>query len=337
MLETSLIENPGRVLLLTACLALGCTTIHAPDDGGERDGGSCSCVGRECGDDGCGATCGSCSAGETCVDGVCGDCPRSCTGRECGDDGCDGSCGTCPIGQVCTTAGQCEGCTPSCAGRECGVDSCGTGSCGTCPAGESCSESGTCEAICVPNCAGRECGSNGCPTGSCGTCGAGDVCNAAGQCVCAAPVTCYRDYDGDGYANMRTTCSMSQCECPAGYIEARPDGAWDCNDTLPEIHPGADYGPPSPCVSRDAFCGSGLSTICSEPVRDLNCDGVVQRESTAIGGGCGIIGGVCRVIGGGAGWRTSVPDCGAEADWFLGTCTSTCSPLYLLGREQECR
>ncbi len=34
-------------------------------------------------------------------------CTPSCTGRECGDDGCGGSCGSCPEGLVCDVDGQC--------------------------------------------------------------------------------------------------------------------------------------------------------------------------------------------------------------------------------------
>ena len=59
-----------------------------------------SCNGRECGDDGCGGSCGECW-GEACIDGICGGCQPQCSARECGDDGCGGSCGTCPEGGIC--------------------------------------------------------------------------------------------------------------------------------------------------------------------------------------------------------------------------------------------
>jgi hypothetical protein len=39
--------------------------------------------------------------------GVCPPCVPDCTGRQCGDDGCGGSCGTCPEGSICDGAGQC--------------------------------------------------------------------------------------------------------------------------------------------------------------------------------------------------------------------------------------
>ena len=97
-------------------------------DAGVRPDAGCapSCVGIECGDDGCGGSCGTCTTG-ACVGGTCS-CTPSCSGRTCGDDGCGGSCGTCPTGTC--VGGTCS-CTPSCSGRTCGDDGCG-GSCGTC-------------------------------------------------------------------------------------------------------------------------------------------------------------------------------------------------------------
>ena len=68
-----------------------------------------NCDRKVCGDDGCGGSCGSCVAPETCQSGRCG-CVPNCTNRVCGSDGCTGSCGTgtCPTsGQSCTAAGQC--------------------------------------------------------------------------------------------------------------------------------------------------------------------------------------------------------------------------------------
>ncbi len=64
---------------------------------------------------------------------VCGGCQPLCNGKQCGDDGCGGSCGTCPTGSGCSAEGECiSGCMPNCAGKVCGDDGCG-GSCGTCP------------------------------------------------------------------------------------------------------------------------------------------------------------------------------------------------------------
>jgi hypothetical protein len=76
-------------------------------------------------------------------------CEPSCVGKQCGSDGCAGSCGVCGAGKVCE-AGQCKAsvCEPACGSAECGPDGCG-GSCGECGAAEVC-EAGTCEPTDVP-------------------------------------------------------------------------------------------------------------------------------------------------------------------------------------------
>ena len=86
----------------------------------------------------------------------CDGCASDCSSRECGDDGCGGSCGTCVAGATCGADGLC--CTPSCvdasgASMDCGNDGCGA-SCGQCTGGESCSSGGHC----VPACDGIVCG-----------------------------------------------------------------------------------------------------------------------------------------------------------------------------------
>ena len=102
------------------------------------------CVGKECGDDGCGGNCGSCPFGEACVLGKCKECTADCAGKVCGDDGCGGNCGACPVGEVCVL-GKCKGCTPDCAGKECGDDGCG-GNCGSCPQSKPLCLAGQCKA-----------------------------------------------------------------------------------------------------------------------------------------------------------------------------------------------
>jgi len=50
----------------------------------------------------------ACPGGQLCVDGDC--CMPDCTGKECGDDGCGGSCGACSAPQILCVDGQCGGC-----------------------------------------------------------------------------------------------------------------------------------------------------------------------------------------------------------------------------------
>ncbi|MBM4345865.1 MAG: hypothetical protein FJ100_21035 [Deltaproteobacteria bacterium] len=68
----------------------------------------------------------------------CGQCPciPNCFGKQCGDNGCGGSCGKCSATQYCSAKGTCV-CAPQCAGKQCGDDGCG-GQCGTCAAGKLC-------------------------------------------------------------------------------------------------------------------------------------------------------------------------------------------------------
>jgi len=95
---------------------------------------SSNCAGRECGDDGCGGSCGTCPGG-SCINGICNyACMPNCRDKNCGDDGCGGSCGDCSGGECVHGVCSCF-IAPDCRDKECGPDGCG-GSCGTCRDGE---------------------------------------------------------------------------------------------------------------------------------------------------------------------------------------------------------
>lgn len=193
-----------------------CTGVECGDDGCGGSCGSCEsgfacnewgqclstcvpdCSGKTCGDNGCGSTCGNCPSPWVCLAFSC--CMPQCDDAVCGDDGCGRTCGSCEAGQVCVD-GAC--CTQLCGGLECGSDGCG-GSCGACDAGWTCKE-GLCE--CVPSCLGRECGSDGCG-GSCGSCDAGQDCTG-GHCDCT-PDCVGKECGDDGCA---ATCGLCQSEC----------------------------------------------------------------------------------------------------------------------------
>ena len=174
----------------------------------------CGKYGKQCGEfQGCG--CGTCGQQTTCIDGQCV-CEPDCEGKECGQDGCGGSCGSCPPGQTCSGSECVEGpCTNECnfAGeKECaegGYRECGAGfdddeclewsGVTACLAGHVC-EGGEC--VCVPECAGKECGDDGCGA-SCGSCEDGATC---------VGVTCVfsecddgNDVDWDGCTNGQIT------------------------------------------------------------------------------------------------------------------------------------
>ncbi|MFH1503464.1 MAG: hypothetical protein ABIE36_02305 [Candidatus Diapherotrites archaeon] len=178
-----------------------------------------NCNGIECGDNGCGGICGTCSGSTPdCVQGNCilstepceSDCTcaaNTCLGRTC-SDGCSGSC----IGQLapnceltmcgeapngCGTCGTCEAgyhcdgetckqdCLISdCETRECGTlpgrSDCGETFCGLCTGiGETCNESSGACEVCIPNCAGRGCGLDPVCQTSCGSCNLTATCNVS--------------------------------------------------------------------------------------------------------------------------------------------------------------
>jgi uncharacterized protein (TIGR03382 family) len=57
-----------------------------------------------------------CPDGQVCTDSTCQPeaCTPSCDGKQCGDDGCDSTCGTCEGASSCTAAGICEAEPPAC-------------------------------------------------------------------------------------------------------------------------------------------------------------------------------------------------------------------------------
>jgi hypothetical protein len=154
-----------------------CTKDCGCADGQVCDGGTCvdcvpSCDGLDCGDNGCGGSCGDCAEEEECVDGLClGPCDPDCTDKVCGDDGCNGSCGDCADGEGCVD-GACEivllcGNGVIDDGEECETDD----DCGDTAVCEEC----VCVIGCTPDCEGKECGDDGC-NGACGECTAGMTC-----------------------------------------------------------------------------------------------------------------------------------------------------------------
>lgn len=74
-------------------------------------------------------------------------CQPQCEARECGDNGCGGSCGSCftlegaPKPELCLPDGMCTVC--GCSDRDCGFDDCGS-PCGLCSTHYSCQADGMC-------------------------------------------------------------------------------------------------------------------------------------------------------------------------------------------------
>jgi alpha-tubulin suppressor-like RCC1 family protein len=199
------------------------TGSYACSGTGKDPGGTpidCPCIpdckSKKCGDDGCGGSCGACSASDKCTaQGKC--CKPYCPSFVgCGDDGCGGNCQACPSGQECVGTkcllvppkptcentpwqGACNGetlqyctngkvLTQDCTSEaSCGWNpgigaySCGTKG-GADPSGKYPKTAFGTTPKCVPQCSGKQCGADGCG-GQCGTCVGGAVCGDKGICV----------------------------------------------------------------------------------------------------------------------------------------------------------
>jgi len=224
-----------------------------------------ACVGKLCGPDGCGGTCGECPGGYTCDNyGTCL-CAPQCTGKTCGPDGCGGSCGTCLKTQVCNYKGVCV-CVPQCTGKQCGDDGCG-GSCGQCPAGMMCGPGGLCveepsdcgNGMCEPY-LGEDCFS--CPSDC--PCSEGDCCQAHDfpgcdqpevvMCVCEMdPYCCQAMWDGL-CVNEAQQCG-AWCPCTPN-CQGKQCGDDGCGGSCGQCPPGSNCNPWGMC-SGTQMCGNG--------------------------------------------------------------------------------
>ena len=240
--------------------------IPVEDEGSVLDSVSCTpaCDGRECGDDGCGGTCGSCPVvAPVCDKGACVlECTPDCEGLECGDDGCGGDCGSCDDGLACTiescSAGVCGSliqayfclldgtCVSS--GTVDPLDPCGiclpgaaqdawsTAEDGTpCGGKRICFAGGCCDP--VAGCDGIECGDDGCG-GSCGDCPEEQSC-VEGACVLDCLPSC------DGKPCGDDGCGGSCGDCAAGYACEEDEGAGTaaCVAECAELCLGLECGP----------------------------------------------------------------------------------------------
>lgn len=212
-----------------------------------------SCSGAQCGDDGCGGSCGSCvdPVAPLCVAGKCSACVAQCGSKTCGGDGCGGSCGACPTDKLCSF-GQCVAPPPdqSCEAHCGGVAPSGCACTADCDAkGNCCIDVDVCG--CIPACAGLACGSDGCG-GQCGTCANGQICEA-GACLfpSCGPATC----NGHGSCDPKTvTCTCTDgyqgkyCDkCPAGQV-GFPACATPCSNAQ-------GCGDGEPCTADDCLAG----------------------------------------------------------------------------------
>ena len=275
--------------------------------GGNNNGCTPDCDGKECGKDNCGGLCGVCPETIACTDYVCaGQCENECSppgSRMCVDAG-FADCGQydgdgcvewsevsyCPGAGVCVE-GECE-CVANCQGKECGFDDC-EGSCGTCPAGGTCSNY-----ACTDGCVDE-----------CDTPGLG-MCSGDGRVVCG-------QYDGDECLEWGDVlpctgpCVDGECGCDAD-CSGKQCGGDGCGGVCGECPPGQtckDYAcatdGPTDCLPGEVdqvSCGA-----CGTQERTCNSNGTWGPFSTCQGEG------VCFPA------ETDTQSCGA-----CGTQTRTC-------------
>jgi hypothetical protein len=231
-----------------------------------------NCTGKECGNNGCGGTCGEgCSGGTPyCINGECkassggveSDCSCSasiCVGTTC-DDGLGGNC----YGTL----------QPDCTNEfgypiMCGPSENGCGGCGNCDSGWHCLE-GTCQQDCTVNCTGKECGSNGCG-GFCGYCnllyGSNYKCNATGLCEECTPDcgikecgsvpnkcgtscgNCTLLHNSSYNCNALGRCEMCTPNCGERECGAVPNGCGESCGNCSEL-----YGYPEDSCTSEGVC-----------------------------------------------------------------------------------
>ena len=231
-----------------------------------------NCTGKDCGDDGCGGSCGDCTEHYDCQSGTCAYIPW------CGDGSCDldedcsacpADCGNCCGNAVCDAQYEedCATCPADC-GNCCGNGLCDPEQeedCATCPADCGCGCGEECElgACAFTACDGKECGDDGCG-GWCWTCGAGEYCHA-GKCGPSCPGTVCED-------GQTRPCGIYSGVCTEG-VQTCEGNAW-----------GACIGAIEPGFMD--FC-DGIDNDCSGSV-DENCECVVGQARN-----CGQSLGIC--------------------------------------------
>lgn len=217
-----------------------CETTGGVDPAGEHPL-SCAdvcfpnCFGKECGDDGCGGSCGDC-LGKWAVctsEGHC--CESSCKDKVCGSDGCGGSCGLCEEGLSCDGTVCVEGIPAGCYQSEdagcggCGCEACVVDKDDYCGqqswdslCATMCADLCGADCPCISDCDGKECGDDGCGS-ICGECEEGLFCTGAGKCSDECFGSCAGKECGDD------GCSESCGECKTGQHCSEGQCLLDCD------------------------------------------------------------------------------------------------------------
>ncbi|GMV42762.1 MAG: hypothetical protein AMXMBFR64_44780 [Myxococcales bacterium] len=174
-----------------------------------------SCAGKQCGDNGCGGSCGTCAKGTACYGNVCeAHCGNTACEPSFGENcaTCPGDCGTCPLSSGCV-----KGSEPTCGGCVCEACACQKDSycCNT-------AWDADCVALCQGTCGGcfEHAGCQARPEPGCDGC-------ACEECVCAKdPLCCSVAWDATCVAACQLgcgeDCGLQTCEADLDCFDGDP-------------------------------------------------------------------------------------------------------------------
>lgn len=150
-------------------------------------------------------------------------CVPECSGKQCGQDGCGGTCGTCAGIRTCSGSGQCQACAPGTgqhcmcpsgieSSQTCMSDGSGFGPCSPCPS-PTCTPGQSMSCTCPNEASGTQtCLAGGAGFGQC-SCGASQACSPGGSraCTCTSggqgTQSCMPDGSGFGACSGCSTAS----------------------------------------------------------------------------------------------------------------------------------
>lgn len=238
-----------KAFVLCSLLLVGCGSHQKSMSMSMNDGGSqCqpSCDQKQCGDDGCGGSCGTCGNG-ACMGGQCQLPQPTCTGSSCT---CPGGDAVCPHGcaDLANDPNNCGSCGYACPSKPGAHATCSQGQCGI-----ECNQSG--QTLCGDHCVSLSTDPDNC-----------------GQCD-------YACYAPDGVVS---SCSQGQCQssCSGGQTLCNQQGSQFCADLQNDVANCGTCGNACQSSSGTALCTkgkcdvqcSGTQTQCGTECVDLMND-----------------------------------------------------------------
>lgn len=283
-------------------------------------GGQCVSNGDLC----CGVRC---RKGSTCIAGQCdATCAPRCQGKQCGDDGCGGSCGTCAANQICANGGKCRAVSTTPAPITTTPEPTTTTSEPTTttedpsttttedpsttttenPSTTTTQDPGTsttvgpaCKAVGDVCDGSSDCCSNDCNKGLC-------RCNTNADCPASAEACVANVCD---LGNTRTCVPQPYCDnsCPCGKCHSCANGTCVANNDDTPCEGGICCG--GSCRTDGQACSGCVGQVCDETKNIFCCAGHVCVENSCA---------LCKPNNG----ANSISTCAAHAECCSGCCFS---------------